>query len=132
MRPGDYLFPSRRHPGRGISTRQYARLVQQWIRSVGLDPAFYGTHSLRMTKAALIYGRTGNLRTVQLLLGHRRIESTVRYLGVESTTRCPLLSRRTCEARARLPVCHKRTSCRCARRAVSAGTLICPMPTSRS
>jgi integrase len=82
-RPGDYLFPSKRRAGSCISTRHYARLVQQWTRTIGLDPAFYGTHSLRRTKAALIYRRTGNLRAVQLLLGHRRIESTVRYLGVE-------------------------------------------------
>lgn len=64
-------------------TRQYARLVSQWIASIGLDPSFYGTHPLRRTKATLIYRRTGNLRAVQLLLGHRKIESTVRYLGIE-------------------------------------------------
>ena len=82
-RHGDYLFPSRRFPGRNITTRQYARLVSRWVASIGLDPGFYGTHSLRRTKATLIYRRTGNLRAVQLLLGHRKIESTVRYLGIE-------------------------------------------------
>jgi integrase len=82
-RPGDYLFPSRRFPGRPLTTRQYARLVSCWIAGIGLDASFYGTHSLRRTKATLIYRRTGNLRAVQLLLGHRKIESTVRYLGIE-------------------------------------------------
>jgi len=66
-----------------MSTRQYARLVSDWIRSIGLDPSSFGTHSLRCTKATLIYRRTGNLRAVQLLLGHRKIESTVRYIGIE-------------------------------------------------
>jgi integrase len=66
-----------------MTTRQYARLVAQWVRSIGLDPGLFGTHSLRRTKPAMIYRRTGNLRAVQLLLGHTRIESTARYLGVE-------------------------------------------------
>jgi integrase len=66
-----------------MSTRQYARLLDSWLGQIGLDPALYGTHSLRRTKATLIYKRTGNLRAVQLLLGHSKIESTVRYLGVE-------------------------------------------------
>lgn len=66
-----------------MTTRQYARLVSEWIGSVGLDPRLFGTHSLRRTKAPLIYRRTGNLRAVQLLLGHTKIESTVRYLGIE-------------------------------------------------
>src|SRR6185437_10201316 len=82
-RPGDFLFPSRRHKDRCITTRQYARLVSNWVASIGLDPTFFGTHSLRRTKATLIYRRTGNLRAVQLLLGHTKIESTVRYLGIE-------------------------------------------------
>ncbi len=69
--------------GFGLTTRQYARLVADWISSIGLDPDAYGTHSLRRTKAALIYRRTGNLRAVQLLLGHTKLESTVRYLGIE-------------------------------------------------
>ncbi|SDS78041.1 tyrosine-type recombinase/integrase [Bradyrhizobium canariense] len=81
-RPGELLFTGR-GPGRSITTRQYARLVSEWIGSVGLDPRLFGTHSLRRTKATLIYRRTGNLRAVQLLLGHTKIESTVRYLGIE-------------------------------------------------
>src|SRR3569833_872027 len=81
--PGDYLFPSQRFPGRPLTTRQYARLVSTWIAGIGLDASFFGTRSLRRTKATLIYRRTGNLRAVQLLLGHTKIESTVRYLGIE-------------------------------------------------
>src|SRR5262245_33959892 len=77
-KPGEFLFTSRRDPGRFVSTRQYARLVADWIASIGLDPRVFGTHSLRRTKATLIYRRTGNLRAVQLLLGHTKIESTVR------------------------------------------------------
>ena len=80
---GEFLFPSRRRLGRGLSTRQYARLLSRWVSSIGLDPKVFGTHSLRRTKATLIYKRTGNLRAVQLLLGHTKIESTARYLGVE-------------------------------------------------
>ena len=82
-RPGEFLFTGRRGPDRNMTTRQYARLVSEWIGSVGLDPRLFGTHSLRRTKATLIYRRTGNLRAVQLLLGHTKIESTVRYLGIE-------------------------------------------------
>ena len=82
-KPGEYLFPGRRGGAYGLSTRQYARLVSKWVASIGLDPAAFGTHSLRRTKATLIYRRTGNLRAVQLLLGHTKIESTVRYLGIE-------------------------------------------------
>src|SRR5262249_10292146 len=78
----DFLFAGRR-AGQCISTRQYARIVSKWIRGIGLDPNLFGTHSLRRTKATLIYRRTGNLRAVQLLLGHKRVESTVRYLGIE-------------------------------------------------
>jgi integrase len=66
-----------------MTTRQYARLVAAWTASIGLDPKSFGTHSLRRTKGTLIYRRTGNLRAVQLLLGHKKIESTVRYLGIE-------------------------------------------------
>ena len=80
---GDYLFSSRIHGSPHISTRQYLRIVQRWVNSVGLDPATYGTHSMRRTKASLIYRRTKNLRAVQLLLGHTELESTDRYLGVE-------------------------------------------------
>ncbi len=71
-------------PGTKYTTRQYARLVSEWIANIGLDPHLFGTHSLRRTKATLIYRRTGNLRAVQLLLGHTKIESTVRYLGIEA------------------------------------------------
>ena len=80
---GQCLFPGRRGPDAHLTTRQYARLVAEWVSSVGLDPLKYATHSMRRTKATLIYRRTGNLRAVQLLLGHTKIESTVRYLGVE-------------------------------------------------
>ena len=79
----DCLFPSRVGRCPHIGTRQYARLVDEWVSAIGLQPADYGTHSLRRTKASLIYKRTGNLRAVQILLGHTKIESTVRYLGVD-------------------------------------------------
>jgi integrase len=78
-----YLFPSRLHASPHISIRQYARLVHRWVESIGLERAFYGTHSMRRTKAAQIYRKTENLRAVQLLLGHTKLESTVRYLGIE-------------------------------------------------
>jgi integrase len=81
--PGEFLFAGRRGGGQCLTTRQYARLVSEWIESIGLDPLMFGTHSLRRAKATLIYKRTGNLRAVQLLLGHTKIESTVRYLGIE-------------------------------------------------
>ena len=77
-----YLFPGR-GPAGHLTTRQYSRLLAGWLAMIGLDPCFYGTHSLRRTKATLIYKKTGNLRAVQLLLGHTKIESTVRYLGIE-------------------------------------------------
>ena len=82
-KPGEFLFTVPRGPEHGMSARQCARLVSGWIASIGLDPHLYGTHSLRRTKATLIYRRTGNLQAVQLLLGHTKIESTVRYLGIE-------------------------------------------------
>jgi len=82
-KPGEFLFTRPRRPGEGMTTRQYARFVSDWIAGIGLDPHLFGTHSLRRTKATLIYRRTGNLRAVQLLLGHTKIESTVRYLGIE-------------------------------------------------
>ncbi len=82
-KPGEFLFSGRGGSERCMTTRQYARLVSTWIASIGLDPKLFGTHSLRRTKATLIYRRTGNLRAVQLLLGHTKIESTVRYLGIE-------------------------------------------------
>ena len=78
-----YLFPSRLRVSPHLSTRQYGRIVKGWVASVGLDPADYGTHTMRRTKATLIYRRTKNLRAVQLLLGHNKLESTVRYLGIE-------------------------------------------------
>ena len=83
FRPDDYLFPSRINSSNHISTRQYARIVHKWVEMIGLDTSLYGTHSLRRTKATLIYRRTKNLRAVQLLLGHTKLESTVRYLGIE-------------------------------------------------
>ncbi len=79
----DYLFPSRVSKSPHLSTRQYARIVTGWVESIGLDAAAYGTHTMRRTKATLIYRRTKNLRAVQLLLGHTKLESTVRYLGIE-------------------------------------------------
>jgi integrase len=82
-RADDWLFPSRCQPGRHISLRQYARLVARWVGSVDLESRAYGTHSLRRTKVALLYKRTGNIRACQLLLGHRKLDSTVRYLGIE-------------------------------------------------
>jgi integrase len=80
---GEFLFTSRRSSSQCMTTRQYARLLSEWVANIGLDPKLFGTHSLRRTKATLIYRRTGNLRAVQLLLGHTKIESTVRYLGIE-------------------------------------------------
>lgn len=77
------MFPSRIHSSPHLVTRQYARILEKWVEEFGLDPADYGTHSMRRTKATLIYRRTKNLRAVQLLLGHSKLESTVRYLGIE-------------------------------------------------
>jgi len=79
----DYAFPSRVDQTGHLSTRQYARLVDEWVTAIGLRRAEYGTHSLRRTKAAMIYRATGNLRAIQILLGHTKIENTVRYLGVD-------------------------------------------------
>ncbi len=81
--PGEYLIPSRMTRSPHLSTRQYARIVKRWVALIGLEPADYGTHSLRRTKATLIYRRTKNPRAVQLLLGHSKLEHTVRYLGIE-------------------------------------------------
>ena len=78
-----FLFPSRLRNSPHLSLRQYARIVESWVSSIGLDPTAYGTHSMRRTKATLIYRRTKNLRAVQLLLGHTNLDSTVRYLGIE-------------------------------------------------
>ncbi len=79
----DYLFKSRLKKSPHLSTRQYARIVERWVKCLGLDPVAYGTHTLRRTKVSLIYKRTKNLRAIQLLLGHSNLESTVRYLGVD-------------------------------------------------
>lgn len=83
LMPEDFLLPSRMHNSPHISTRQYARIVKSWVGQLGLERTKYGTHTLRRTKASLIYRRTKNLRAVQLLLGHTKLESTVRYLGIE-------------------------------------------------
>ena len=82
-RDDDWIFPSRSNRGGHLTTRQYGRLVDGWVAMIGLDPGNYGTHSMRRTKVALIYKKTGNLRACQLLLGHSKLESTVRYLGVD-------------------------------------------------
>lgn len=83
LKPENFSFPSRIHNSPHLATRQYARILQGWVAELGLDPADYGTHSMRRTKATLIYPRIKNLRAVQLLLGHSKSESTVRYLGIE-------------------------------------------------
>ena len=83
LRSEDRLFPSRIHESPHLGTRQYARIVDGWVREIGSGPAAYGTHSMPRTKASLIYRRTKNLRAVQLLLGHTKLDSTVRYLGIE-------------------------------------------------
>ena len=83
LKPEQFLFPSRVTESPHLSTRQYSRIVGSWVGSIGLDAAAYGTHSMRRTKPTLIYRRTRNLRAVQLLLGHSKLESTVRYLGIE-------------------------------------------------
>ena len=90
----DWLFPSRNRSGDHLTTRQYGRLLDDWVTLIGLDPAAYGTHSLRRTKVALLYKRTGNLRACQLLLGYTKLESTVRYLGIEVDD-APILSEQT-------------------------------------
>jgi integrase len=79
----DYLFPSRQKASAHLSMRQYTRIVASWVSGIGLDPALYGTHSMRRTKPTLIYRQTKNLRAVQLLLGHSKLDSTVQYLGIE-------------------------------------------------
>jgi site-specific recombinase XerC len=83
LKATDFLFRSRIQKSPHISTRQYARIVRRWVTDIGLDPCRYGTHSMRRTKPTLIYRRTKNLRAIQLLLGHTKLESTVRYLGIE-------------------------------------------------
>lgn len=83
LKSDDFLFPSRLHASPHLGTRQYARILGHWVDELGLDRSEYGTHSMRRTKATLIYRKTKNLRAVQLLLGHSKLESTVRYLGIE-------------------------------------------------
>jgi integrase len=83
LRPEDYLFPSRLHESPHIGTRQYARMLHGWVQDIGLDPTEYGTHSMRRSKVSMIYKKTKNLRAVQILLGHSKLDSTVRYLGIE-------------------------------------------------
>jgi integrase len=83
LKSDNFLFPSRIHDSLHLSTRQYARIVNDWVEEIGLDPTSYGTHTMRRTKPTLIYRRTKNLRAVELLLGHTKLESTVRYLGIE-------------------------------------------------
>lgn len=83
LKSEEHLFQSRLHDSPHISTREYARIVHRWVSMIGLDTTGYGTHTMRRTKATLIYRRTKNLRAVQLLLGHSKLESTVRYLGIE-------------------------------------------------
>ena len=83
LKPEHYLFSSRLAKSPHVSPRQYAHIVHQWVAAIGLDSTVYGTHTMRRTKATLIYKRTKNLRAVQLLLGHTKLESTVRYLGIE-------------------------------------------------
>lgn len=79
----EFLWPSRLRDSPHLSTRQYARILRGWVTSIGLEPSAYGTHSMRRTKVTQLYKKTGNLRAVQLLLGHAKMDSTVRYLGVE-------------------------------------------------
>lgn len=79
----EHLWPGHFHDRPHISTRRYSRLLKDWVASIGLQPSAYGTHSMRRTKAAQIYKKTGNLRAVQLLLGHTKMDGTVRYLGIE-------------------------------------------------
>ncbi len=98
MKPEDFLFPSRLHDSPHLGTRQYARILGHWVDELGLDRADYGTHSMRRTKATLVYRRTKNLRAVQLLLGHSKLESTVRYLASRSMTPWRFLSKRRSEA----------------------------------
>jgi site-specific recombinase XerC len=81
--PEDYVFTSRIHGSPHIGTRQYARILHGWVKDIGLDTTAYGTHSMRRSKASMIYKKTKNLRAVQILLGHTKLESTVRYLGIE-------------------------------------------------
>src|SRR5690606_31816291 len=127
----DFLFPSRIHTSPHITTRQYARIVKSWVTDIGLDPTSFGTHSMRRTKASLIYKRTKNLRAVQLLLGHTKLDSTVRYLGIdvddaleiaeqESPAGRRLLPRRQAASDRHSPAASRPACCRCACRRTAA------------
>ncbi len=83
LAPDDYLFPSSRRPDQPISYSFYRKVIKQWANKLGLDDTLYGTHSMRRTKATLVYARTKNIRAVQLLLGHTKVDNTIRYLGIE-------------------------------------------------
>ena len=83
LRNRDFLFPSRINSAKHLSTRQYVHIVKAWVTEIGLDASIYGTHTMRRTKASLIYRRTKNLRAMQLLLGHSKLESTVSILGLK-------------------------------------------------
>jgi integrase len=83
LKSDNYLFPSRVHASPHLGTRQYARILDDWVEEIGLDSTAYGTYSMRRTKPTLIYRRTKNLRAIQFLLGHTKLESTARYLGIE-------------------------------------------------
>jgi hypothetical protein len=106
LESGQYLFPSRLHDESHISTRQYARIVNRWVDRAGVDGSAYWTHSMRRTHAAQIYKKTGNLRAVQLLLGHMKLERTVRYLGIEvdDALSSPSRSNSDCQHDAALPL----------------------------
>ena len=99
LRSEDFLFPSRIHDSPHLGMRQYTRILEGWIEELGLDTGAYGTHSIPRTKATMIYRRTKNLRAVQLLLGHTKLESTVRYLGIEVAMRWKWRSKRRFDAR---------------------------------
>ena len=83
LKANDYLFPSRLHASPHLSVRQFARVVESWVSSIGLDPRDYGTQSLRRTKPALIYRKTKDLAVAQMLLGHSRLRSTARFFDIE-------------------------------------------------
>lgn len=116
LRSENFVFPSRLHSSPHLGTRQYARLLEGWVKELGLDAADYGTHSLQRTKATLIYRRTKNLRAVQLLLGHSKLESTVRYLGIEVDDALEFLSKRKSNFLAGLAECRGQLRQRCVSR----------------
>jgi site-specific recombinase XerC len=112
--PGEFLFTSRRRPGEAMTTRQYARLVGEWIAGIGLDRHIFGTHSLRRTKATLIYRRTGDLRAVQLLLAIREWKVRSAISASRLMTRLPSLNRLKSEPQVlnRTPFLHRTGGCR--------------------